>query len=282
MYKNNINSKLIFSIIYIIIFSHQSFAQMDFDQPVKIIEPAKLIVNYSMEYQQDSLNSNFIKQEDMMLIIGENTSKYISYNYYHADSLTRGMSFSEFQKLVSDVDHPLPLVRFQTVFIKNYPIGEITCTDHIIGGSFKYEENLDVFDWELLPDTSTFKGFKVQKAICNYGGREWTAWFSKDIPFNDGPYKFNGLPGLILKIQDSKKHYFFEFTSIGEPWFSLNIDYVENDYIECTKFKFFQAQDEMRQDILSRAKDAGLSNDIQQKLIMKMAERNNPLELIRN
>ena len=43
----------------------------------------------------------------------------------------------------------------------------------------------------------------AQKATTSYGGRDWIAWFTAEIPFQDGPYKFYGLPGLIVKMEDT-------------------------------------------------------------------------------
>ncbi|RTZ46452.1 GLPGLI family protein [Chryseobacterium arthrosphaerae] len=36
--------------------------------------------------------------------------------------------------------------------------------------------------------------FNTQKAVCDFAGRKWTAWFTADLPIQDGPYKFYGLP----------------------------------------------------------------------------------------
>ena len=44
-----------------------------------------------------------------------------------------------------------------------------------------------------------------------FGGRIWTAWFAPEIKTSDGPYKFLGLPGLILKLEDDKGDYRFSF-----------------------------------------------------------------------
>ncbi len=49
------------------------------------------------------------------------------------------------------------------------------------------------------------QNYTLQKATTGFGGRNWTAWFCKDIPFNEGPFKFRGLPGLIFEIQDDKQ-----------------------------------------------------------------------------
>lgn len=138
-----------------------------------------------------------------------------------------------------------------------------------------------MFHWKLTNDTSTILGYQAQKATCDFGGRSWVAWFSSEIPFNDGPYKFNGLPGLIMKVYDTRYHYVFEIVSIEKPEKELMIEFVEKEYLEISKLGFFKAEDGFRNDIISRAKEAGLSNEIQQSVARRMEERNNPIELQR-
>jgi GLPGLI family protein len=62
--------------------------------------------------------------------------------------------------------------------------------------------------------TDKYKGFNVQKAITDFAGRKWIAWFTADIPIPDGPYKFYGLPGLILKLEDTTGSHKFNLTGI--------------------------------------------------------------------
>ncbi len=64
-------------------------------------------------------------------------------------------------------------------------------------------------NWKILSDKKKIAGYNAQKATVNYGGREWTAWFTSEIPINDGPYVFCGLPGLIISIEDNKTEYVF-------------------------------------------------------------------------
>ena len=65
-------------------------------------------------------------------------------------------------------------------------------------------------NWKISDSTKTFGSYPVQKAVTEFGGRNWVAWFTQDIPIPYGPYKFNGLPGLILELYDSKKEYYFK------------------------------------------------------------------------
>lgn len=55
------------------------------------------------------------------------------------------------------------------------------------------------FIGKLSHETIQILNFKAQKATAKYGGRKWTAWFCQEIPIPNGPYKFGGLPGLIVK-----------------------------------------------------------------------------------
>lgn len=73
------------------------------------------------------------------------------------------------------------------------------------------------FDWDFSNmDNDTILGYHCMLATTQFRGRTYSAWFALDIPINDGPWKFHGLPGLILKVEDSKG--IFTFNAIGLEW----------------------------------------------------------------
>jgi GLPGLI family protein len=264
----------------IVSLSLQSLAQMRFDYPIKDIEQVELVATYSLKFQQDSTNPAFVQQEDMLLFLGRNASKFQSRTFYQSDTIMRAISnAAEFQDFMMDRNKPFPRIQYQ--ILKNYPKGKITYIEHIPSSTFRYEEDVDLFNWHLSADTATICGYPAQKASCYFGGRTWVAWFSPEIPFNDGPYKFNGLPGLIVKLYDTKKHYIFELESIEKPVDTIMIDIVEKDFVVTNKKDFFRAKDGFRNNIISRAKEIGLSNEAQQHAARRMEQRNNPIELKR-
>ena len=59
--------------------------------------------------------------------------------------------------------------------------------------------------------------WKLQKATTDFGGRKWTAWFTTEIPYSEGPYKFKGLPGLVVELSDSENNFQFELVKISKP-----------------------------------------------------------------
>jgi len=67
------------------------------------------------------------------------------------------------------------------------------------------KENFKPFKWEILGDTKKIGKFTCQKATTTFRGRLYTAWFTKEIPVPFGPWKFNGLNGLILEVYDTDK-----------------------------------------------------------------------------
>ncbi|MFP3835658.1 GLPGLI family protein, partial [Chryseobacterium sp. SIMBA_028] len=64
-----------------------------------------------------------------------------------------------------------------------------------------YKEPI-IKNWKLIDETKIINTITCKKAEVTFKGRNWTAWYSTDIPFPYGPYKFSGLPGLIIKITD--------------------------------------------------------------------------------
>ncbi|HIR32843.1 MAG TPA: GLPGLI family protein, partial [Candidatus Coprenecus merdigallinarum] len=60
-------------------------------------------------------------------------------------------------------------------------------------------------------------GYNCQRATGTFRGREWQVWFTYDIPYNYGPWKLGGLPGLILKAEDSSGTFVWEAVSLIRP-----------------------------------------------------------------
>lgn len=77
-----------------------------------------------------------------------------------------------------------------------------------------YSLTIEDLVWKISNDKLKISNFNCQKAELIYGGRRWIAWFTQEIPLQDGPYIFNGLPGLIVKISDDKSDYNFELVKI--------------------------------------------------------------------
>ncbi|OPB85151.1 hypothetical protein BB020_06730 [Elizabethkingia occulta] len=94
-------------------------------------------------------------------------------------------------------------------------------------GYYTYKTN-DKVDWKISNETKKVQNYTLQKATTGFGGRNWTAWFCKDIPFNEGPFKFRGLPGLIFEIQDDKQN--FIYTLVKSQ--NLKETYPTQDFVE--------------------------------------------------
>ena len=104
-------------------------------------------------------------------------------------------------------------------------------------------EREPVFDWIFTSDTLTVLGYLCKKATCSFRGRDYTAWYAPDIPLSNGPWKFNGLPGLILKVEDADRDYSFECTALYRVgWKSPIYLSKRKKDIETTREKFRQAE----------------------------------------
>lgn len=80
----------------------------------------------------------------------------------------------------------------------------------------------DELNWKIVDENQKIGELLCQKAELDYGGRHWIAWFAESINLHEGPYVFNGLPGLIVKISDTQLEYDFNLIQLKK---SQNSDF---------------------------------------------------------
>ncbi len=159
---------------------------------------------YEYKFIPDSNNKEDVKKEMMLLDINKAGSSYYSHDKFIADSTSR----ADLQKQINSGSGNISINRRERPgqvsykVTKSYPEFKTYLFTNISTDKYKIAEDKKP-EWKILPDKQKIGEYNTQKAVTSYGGREWTAWFSSDIPFQDGPYKFYGLPGLIVKIEDA-------------------------------------------------------------------------------
>ena len=79
------------------------------------------------------------------------------------------------------------------------------------------KEEIPKIQWEIMNETKKIGNIVCHKAKGYFRGREYTAWFTNSIPLAFGPWKLQGLPGLILEAYDTNKEVYFYFKSIKYP-----------------------------------------------------------------
>jgi len=122
---------------------------------------------------------------------------------------------------------------------------EIVFVDHIIMvGDFIVYDKLPKINWQLESETKIISNLKCYKATGVFRGRKWNAWYSPEIPFSTGPWKLNGLPGLILEAYDEDKKFSFVATSI-KYGVVANLD-IPTDNLKKMDFQIFiETKEEM-------------------------------------
>ncbi len=157
------------------------------------------------------------------LDIGDSITKYYSWFVFNSDSLRTEWS----KKNRNAKSAPTWLgpggkkkdrwcqYEWADLYVRNGQLTEYACMPDKLGSynSF-YTEPYPQMNWTLGTEHQTVIGYDCQKATCHWRGRNYEAWFATDIPVKTGPWKFGGLPGLILKVYDTNRLYTFEAVGI--------------------------------------------------------------------
>lgn len=211
--------------------------------PLDTIDQGRFECIYQCEVTDPELD--FTKTSYRILISGDKFSKYMDYNSYRKDSTFNTMDKSkitnnEFDKIDNKYYPSEP-----DFVLRNKEDGGLTVYDRIFIDNYKYTEPQPEFSWQLFDDTKTVCGNVCHKAVCDFRGRNWTVWYS-DIPVSEGPWKFCGLPGLILEAEDSTKEISFTAISIRNTTGPLTEE--RKDFFKTTRERFNKAKQDYMND----------------------------------
>lgn len=139
---------------------------------------------------------------------------------------------------------------------KNSANKTITYKDRIARDQYFYDEERTL-TWKILPETVKIGEYQTQKAETEFAGRKWFAWFTQDIPFMDGPYKFFGLPGLIVKVEDTKGDYSFDLKETKKIEELPNFDSRFGNNIKVKRVDYLKQLEKFRKDPMSFFQNQG-------------------------
>ncbi|WP_213276997.1 GLPGLI family protein [Chryseobacterium indologenes] len=224
---------------------------------------------YELTYKKNKDSSTYEKILTILDITGDK-SIYRDYLSVSQDSLINDILQKSKQSGNNpDLSKMLKIPVFSYKVIKKNPSKEIYFYDKILNDKFYYSEEAKL-NWKIKTETSTINEYPVQKATAEFNGRKWTAWFSKTIPFQDGPYKFYGLPGLIVKIEDEKKEFSWilagnkKITNYEENSFSDKLG--SKNIIEVDKRKFLTMFKDFQENPMGKLINKMTSDDMNKKM----------------
>lgn len=196
-------------IVFLLICSTLSYSQKDNTKVTR--------VNYTVEIMAGKNKPESKRKATAVLDIQENNSRFMDlglYNQLDVDNIKNN----------EDMARPL----FNWAVVKE---GKTLKFYETIGLTKSYyEDDIKSLNWHIEPEIIEWQNYNVQKATCDYGGREWTIYFTQDIAVQGGPYKFVNLPGLVVKAWDANNEYSFEV--INSENIATNWTILDNDYYQ--------------------------------------------------
>lgn len=203
---------------------------------------------YEYKFIPDSTNVDDVKTEMMFLDTTKDGSKYYSYTVFNSDSimkvdLEKQLAATGSINVKSDMQKGS--VRYSVT--KTYPDYKINLHRRLGMDAYNISDDRKI-NWKILPEKEKIGEWNAQKAEADFAGRHWIAWFSTEIPIQDGPYKFRGLPGLIVKIEDKTGSHKMELKGIKNITGNVDINVFEVKEIAVNSKQFQKVLKEYEND----------------------------------
>jgi len=206
-------------------------------------DTSKYIISYDTEHLIDTDNNASIIKYPLYVFLGRFMSVSLSKNQYTSDSM--GLIYKAMvQNNVDNITINSPAISkkritsFESTAIYKDRHSFMYYESSVIGlNRFLILDSIKQIKWKINNKYKKILGYECQEAQCFFKCRNWTVWFSNEIPVSSGPWKLNGLPGLILEAKDDQKQISFVATEVINDK-SKVIELPDNGFIKCNRKEF--------------------------------------------
>ena len=228
---------------------------------------------YRLTFLNDTVK-NLSKEDFTVLRFNKEHSLFYSKDSYYLDSLLcSDQQEAVSRQMFAEISSPTKTYKrgtFTYTIHKDFKNQELIFMDDIVKEYYKYVEKIHDFDWQITDAQKKIWDYTCQKAVCTFRGRTYEAWFTSEIPVQNGPWKFHGLPGLIMEVYDTQKHYVFEFVGIKKS--DANITLLPYQYTLTSRDTYMKAYKKYIKDPLAAL------GTLREKMGIKVVRKSNGLD----
>lgn len=257
---------------YFLISSILSFAYVFSQQKTnKFLSELEVQYEYSFVRDTTDLDQNHRFKELMLLDFNSNSSLFYSQQYVAArDVVKKATAAAQTSSNVEIKAADLP--KYKVGYSVYREGAKIYFTTNINRDFYTVENTY--LNWDTnYKEVKTILGYKCNKAITKFGHRVYTAWYTKDIPISEGPFRFKGLTGLILEISDENKYH--SFTAIGIEKKAVEIAPLQKG-IPVTREQYIKKREEFKNNPYPQSKT--LTKERRDQMIEAFKKDNNSIE----
>lgn len=185
---------------------------------IYVVLTFSILVLLKQELLAQNIDSERVKVEYVAIVDGESTTA----------TLQLSNDFSVFQWFKSEADSiqeyfdlgnmnfNINIYNEEGLFVcKDFSNHKIFSRERSILNHYYVVDTVPIVDWTIYPEEKNIGGYKSKKAEGFFRGRNYTVWFTSEIPISNGPWKLGGLPGLILEAIDDEGNVQFNFHDIN-------------------------------------------------------------------
>lgn len=200
---------------------------------------AKMEVRYLVSYVADTVK-NIVLADTFCLRMNDEKSLFYEQDTYQKDSLRHydRAKWSDMMSKILTIPTSKNKGNAEYYLLTDYGHNSYLYQDGISGSTYRYSDSIPSFDWQIVSEYKTIGKNKCQKALGSYMGRKYEAWFAVDLPIKASPWKFYGLPGLIMEVYDTQ--HLYTFTMIDMYPCSGEIGLFSSRHFMTSKDKFLQ------------------------------------------